>query len=137
MSVPIKKVDYEFTACNVTFSLLRQGELMSTLRALGRSALNRRWTAGTSESSTVCYVKGKAAFWAANNVFRLRTHFKSLSLNQTSNKVLKTFLRLLQTVHAEISITVKIINSVYRLLKCWFGSRYDVSLGGRCKGRVK
>jgi len=125
---PLKNVDYEFTACNVTFSLLRQGELMSTLRALGRSALNRRWTAGTSESSTICYVKGKAAFWAANNVFRLRTHFRSLCLNQKSNKVLKTFLRLLQTVHAEILTTVKIISSACRLLKCWFESRYDASL---------
>ena len=91
MNVPIKKRDCEFTACNVNFSLLRQGELMSTLRALGKSALNRRWTAGTSESSTVCYVKGEVAFWAANNVFRLRTHFKSLSLNQTSGKILKTY----------------------------------------------
>lgn len=134
---PLKNVDYEFTSCNVIFSLLRQGKLMFTLRALRRFAVNRGWTAGTSESPTICYVKGKAAFWAANNVFRLRTHFKSLYLNQKSNEVLKTFLRLLQTGRPKFSTTVKIISSACRLLEYWFESGYDASLGEQCQRRAK
>jgi len=75
----------------VNFSMLLQGKLMSTLWALGKSALHRGWTARTSKSSAISYVKGKAAFWANQHVLRLRTHFTTLSLNQTAIEILKTF----------------------------------------------
>lgn len=77
---------------NMDFSMLLQWKLMSTLRALGKSALHRGWTARTSKSSAISHVKGKAAFWASQHVLRLRTHFTSLSLNQTLIEILKTFL---------------------------------------------
>ena len=105
-------IDFNSELISLNFSTLQQWKLMSTFRALSHSALNRGWTAGTSNGSTICYVKGKAAFWTANNSVRLRIHFKSLSLNQTSQKVLKTFSKPLRTIHAEILTTTKIINSV-------------------------
>ena len=127
-------IDFNSELISLNFSTLRQWKLMSTFRALSHSALNRRWTARTSKGSTICYVKSKAAFWTANNSFRLRTHFKSLSLNQTSHKVLKSFLKPLRAIRAEILTTIKIINNM--VLNAGF-VKYNVGSGRRCRRLIK
>jgi hypothetical protein len=79
----------------VDFSMLRQGKFMSTLWTLDKFTLHRGWTAGTSQGSAIRYVKGKTTLWATQYMLRLRTHLMSLSLDQTSKEILKTFLELL------------------------------------------
>lgn len=79
----------------VIFSVLRQGEFMSTLWTLDKFTLHRGWTAGTSHGSAIRYVKGKTTLRAAQYMLRLRTHLVSLSLDQTSTGILKAFLELL------------------------------------------
>jgi len=79
----------------VNFSMLRQWKLMSTLRAFGKSTLHRGWTARTSKSSAIRYVKGETTLWATQYMLRLRTHLMSLSVDQTPKEILKTFLELL------------------------------------------
>jgi hypothetical protein len=124
MKVPIKKcdcgchiVDFNFnhqalnffsSAClEANFLMLRQGELMFTLRAFGITALHRGRAAGTGKGSTICYVKGKATFWTPNYSFGLRFHWEALSVNQTYIEILKLFLNHL--VNAKILTIVKII----------------------------
>jgi len=80
----------------VNFSMLRQGKFASTLRTPGKSTLHRGWTTGTRKGPAIRYVKGKTALWATQYVLRLRTHLTSLSLNQTPNEILKTFLEALK-----------------------------------------
>jgi len=79
----------------VNFSVLRQGEFMSTLWTLDKFTLHRGWTAGTSQGSAIRYVKGKTTLRAAQYVLRLRAHLVSLSLDQTPTGILKAFLELL------------------------------------------
>ena len=79
----------------VNFSMLRQGKFMSTLWTLDKFTLHRGWTAGTSQSSAIRYVKGKTTLWATQYVLRLRAHLVSLSLGQTPTGILKAFLELL------------------------------------------
>lgn len=76
------KVSKSIRNTKVEFSMLRQGELMVTLGALGKFALDRGWTAGASKGSAIRYVKSETTLWAAQYTLRLRTHFRSLSVNQ-------------------------------------------------------
>jgi len=44
-----------------------------------------------------------------HNIFRLRLHFMSLSLNQPLREILKTFLKMVKRFNAEILTTLKTI----------------------------
>ena len=88
---------------------LRHWKFMSTLRTLSHSALNGRWATGARECSAISYVEYKAAFRTLHNVFGLRIHFLSLSLIQTLNDRLKTFLETLPCLYVEVLSTLKTI----------------------------
>lgn len=101
---------------------LFQWKFMPTFRALSHSTLHGRWTATACECSTVRYVKGKTAFWTFNYTFRLQAHFKSLILNQSSWKILKTFLNNSKRFYAKILTILKTIKyrKSFHMKNCWY-----------------
>jgi hypothetical protein len=104
------KFNQEFRRCNMRlFFSLGQWKFVSAFRALGHSALYKRWTTRTSKCSAIRYVKSETALRTRHCVFRLRTHFLSLSPNQSSSKILKTFLETFNKFDAEILATLKTI----------------------------
>lgn len=110
----MKHVDFElnqgFMRCNMRlFSSLRQRKFMSTFRALSHSTLYKRWTTRTSKRSAIRYVEDETALGAFHCMFRLRSHFLSLSPNQPLSEILKTFLETFNKFDAEILTTLKTI----------------------------
>ena len=104
------KLNQEFRRRNMLLvSLLRQRKLMSTFRALSHSALYKRWTTRTCKCSTIRYVESETALGTFYYMFRLRTHFLSLSPNQPLSEILKTFLEMFNKFDAEILTTLKTI----------------------------
>ena len=104
------KLSQEFRRCNRRLFLsLRQRKFVSTFRTLSHSALYKRWTTRTSKCSTIHYVEGETALRTFHCMFRLRTHFLSLSPNQPLSEILKTFLGILKQSNAEVSTTSKTI----------------------------
>jgi hypothetical protein len=79
-------------------------KLVLALRTLNISALYDGSAARTCKGSSISYVKAETAFWTTHNMLSLRTQFLSLSLKQTTSKILKTFLY--SPIHAEI-LTIK------------------------------
>ena len=88
---------------------LFQWKFMSTFRALSHSALHGRRTATTRKCSAIHYIKSETTFWTFHYMLRLRTHFKSLTLNQPSGKILKTFLNNSKHFYAKILTILKTI----------------------------
>jgi hypothetical protein len=104
------KLNQEFRRCNMLLvSLLRQRKLVSTFRTLSHSALHKRWTTRTSKCSTIRYVETETALGTFYYMFRLRTHFLSLSPDQPLSEILKTFLEMFNKFDAEILTTLKTI----------------------------
>jgi hypothetical protein len=104
------KLNQEFRRCNMLlFSQLRQRKLVSAFRALSHSALYKRWTTRTSSCSAIRYVESETALGTFHYMFRLRTHFLSLSPNQPLSEILKTFLEMFNKFDAEILTTLKTI----------------------------
>jgi hypothetical protein len=104
------KLSQEFRRSNTRLFLsLRQRKFVSTFRALSHSALYKRWTTRTCKCSAIRYVEGETALRTFHCMFRLRTHFLSLSLNQQLSEILKTFLEMLNQFNAEILTTLKTI----------------------------
>jgi len=90
------------------------GKLVSTFRAFGVFAVNRRWTSGTGKNSAVAYVKGETAFWTPNHTFRPLLHQLALSPSKTRCKVLKTLL--VEVTYENLnSLEYVNITQIYRL----------------------
>ena len=110
---------------------LRQGKFIPAFRALCHVALHRRGTARAGDCSSVCYVEGVPAFGASYGLFGLRTHRGSLSLNQRSDRILKTFPGVLAFFDAELLVT-------FKTTKCYTSEAYRIcswrkaSLGTKC-----
>ena len=104
------KLSREFRRCNMRLLLsLRQRKFVSTFRALSHSALYKRWTTRTSKCSAIRYIEGETALRTSHHMFRLRSHFLSLSPKQPLSEILKTFLEILNQFNAEILTTLKTI----------------------------
>jgi len=103
------KLSQEFRRSNMRLLLsLRQRKFVSAFRALSHSALYKRWTTRTGKCSAIRYVEGETALRTFHCMFRLRTHFLSLSPKQQLSEILKTFLEILSR-YAEILTTLKTI----------------------------
>ena len=103
------KLSQEFRRCSMRLFLsLRQRKFVSAFWALSHSALYKRWTTRTGKCSAIRYVEGETALRTFHCMFRLRTHFLSLSPNQPLSEILKTFLEMLNR-YAEILTTLKTI----------------------------
>ena len=127
------KLSQESRRCNMRLLLsLRQRKFMSAFRALSHSALYKRWATRTSKCSAIRYVEGETALRTFHCMFRLRTHFLSLSPNQPLSEILKTFLRMLIQFNAEILTTSKTIKYCElvedKLILC----KGQISLGIEC-----
>jgi hypothetical protein len=93
---------------------------MSTFRALSHLTMYRSWATRTSKCSAVRYVEGETAFRAFHYVFQLEIRSLLFSINQQVSKVLKTFLKMLNQLNAEIlttSTTIKYRDSKH--IKNW------------------
>ena len=104
------KSSQEFRRCSMSSLVsLRQRKFMSAFRALCHSTLHRRWATRTSKCSAICYIEGETAFRTIHYMFLLRIHSMSLSLNQQSSEILKTFLEILSGFNAKILTSLKTI----------------------------
>jgi hypothetical protein len=110
---------------------LQHGKFISAFGALSHVALHRRGTARASDCPSVCYVEGEPAFGTSHRLFGLRTHRGSLSLNQGSDRILKTFPGVLALFDAEPLVTFKTTkrytSEAYRIC-----SWRKASLGTKC-----
>jgi hypothetical protein len=115
------KLNEEFGRCNMhLFLSLQQWKFVSAFRAFSHSALYERWTARTSKCSTIRYIEGETALRTSHYVFRLRSHFLSISPSQPLSEILKTFLEMFNKFNAEILTTLKTIKycDSFHMKKC-------------------
>jgi hypothetical protein len=104
------KLNQEFRRRNMRLFLsLRHRKFVPTFRALSHSALYNRWTTRTSKCSAIHYIEGETTLRTSHHMFRLRSHFLSLSPNQPLSEILKTFLEMFNKINAEILTTLKTI----------------------------
>jgi hypothetical protein len=85
-------------------SSLGQRKLMLAFWTFSHCALHRRRATGAGKRSAVCYVKGEAAFWAFNQMFRMWVQRLFTPFKSELREILKMFLIILEFVYAKLII---------------------------------